>query len=38
MEKTYIHPPEDDIRNEYFKVDFIPKLKDKSHANVTENT
>lgn len=25
MEKTYIHPPEDDIRNEYFAVDFISK-------------
>lgn len=37
MEKTYIHPPEEDIRNEYFGVDFIPKLKDKSHANVTES-
>lgn len=28
MEKTYIHPPEEDIKNEYFKVDFMPKLKD----------
>ncbi|MEW6008856.1 MAG: site-specific integrase [Candidatus Omnitrophota bacterium] len=28
MEKTYIHPPEDDIRNEYFSVNFMPKPKD----------
>lgn len=28
MEKTYIHTPEDYVREEYFKVDFIPKPKD----------
>jgi integrase len=27
MEKTYIHTPEDFVREEYFKVDFIPKPK-----------
>ncbi|MCX5698779.1 MAG: site-specific integrase, partial [Candidatus Omnitrophica bacterium] len=27
MEKTYIHTPEDYVRDEYFKVDFIPKPK-----------
>jgi integrase len=28
MEKTYIHTPEDYVRDEYFKVDFMPKSKD----------
>lgn len=37
MEKTYIHPPEEDIKKEYFEADFIPKSKDKRHANVTNN-
>lgn len=27
MENTYIHTPEDYVRDEYFKVDFIPKPK-----------
>ncbi len=38
MEKTYIHPPDDVIRNEYFSVDFIPRPENKRHANVTENS
>jgi len=28
MEKTYNNPPENIIRDEYFKVSFIPKAKD----------
>ena len=28
MEQTYIHTPEDYVRDEYFKVDFLPKPKD----------
>lgn len=28
MERTYIHAQEDHVRDEYFKVDFLPKPKD----------